>query len=192
MLWHNPVLSGAITGAALVVFAIQNLYGPAALAFYVQALAILVVGLWAWAFVGRQMQRDLLPALPLLEPWDETRAVESFKKALVHINKALAFAKKVYKGGDLQRSGVVAGSLFVLSQILRLFRVTTLLCGSVLVMMAWPLFYSQNAERVDAVLGSVMEEVVGLYKKHVRPGTNAAAPAATAAGPSSPKTKKRE
>lgn len=194
MLRKDAVLSGTVLGLVAILYLVQFLYGDQALAFYAQALAVLVAAMWVWALVARQMKRDLVPKLAFLEPLDEAKATEMFKKSLVLLNKGLGFAKKVYLGQDLVRSAGTAAVLFAASQVLRVFSVLTLTCLSVAVGMTWPIVYEKHADKIDAVVAKVQADAAGLYDKHVRgaraptrPPTTTPAPAAEPA-----KTKKNE
>ncbi|XP_025411697.1 reticulon-1-A-like isoform X2 [Sipha flava] len=187
--WRDPVSSGIVFGATLVVllsFAYMSLISVIAyLAMFIQS-ACIILRLYKTAL---QTVHKTTESHPFQEYLDldirlpQEKAEELSKLAVVHINAVLVELRRLLLAEDLVDSAKFFGILWVLTYVGALFNGLTLIIIGFVALFTLPKVYENNKTQIDQNIDVVRSKIAELTNK-VR--------AAIPIGKKSPEAKKKE
>ncbi|XP_060853215.1 reticulon-1-like isoform X1 [Rhopalosiphum padi] len=187
--WRDPVSSGIVFGATLVVllsFAYMSLISVVAyLAMFIQSGCILL-RLYKTALQTVNKTNESHPFQEYLDldiRLPQEKAEELSKLAVVHINAVLVELRRLLLAEDLVDSAKFFGILWVLTYVGALFNGLTLIIIGFIALFTLPKVYENNKTQIDQNIEVVRSKIAELTNK-VR--------AAIPIGKKNPETKKKE
>ncbi|XP_026821874.1 reticulon-1-A-like isoform X3 [Rhopalosiphum maidis] len=187
--WRDPVSSGIVFGATLVVllsFAYMSLISVVAyLAMFIQSGCILL-RLYKTALQTVNKTNESHPFQEYLDldiRLPQEKAEELCKLAVVHINAVLVELRRLLLAEDLVDSAKFFGILWVLTYVGALFNGLTLIIIGFIALFTLPKVYENNKTQIDQNIEVVRSKIAELTNK-VR--------AAIPIGKKNPETKKKE
>ncbi|KAL4084813.1 hypothetical protein QTP88_027709 [Uroleucon formosanum] len=187
--WRDPVSSGIVFGATLVVllsFAYMSLISVVAyLAMFIQSGCILL-RLYKTALQTVNKTNESHPFQEYLDldiRLPQEKAEELSKLAVVHVNAVLVELRRLLLAEDLVDSAKFFGILWVLTYVGALFNGLTLIIIGFVALFTLPKVYENNKTQIDQNIEVVRSKIAELTNK-VR--------AAIPIGKKNPETKKKE
>ncbi|NP_001191910.1 reticulon 1 isoform 2 [Acyrthosiphon pisum] len=187
--WRDPISSGIVFGATLVVllsFAYMSLISVVAyLAMFIQSACILL-RLYKTALQTVNKTNESHPFQEYLDldiRLPQEKAEEVSKLAVVHVNAVLVELRRLLLAEDLVDSAKFFGILWVLTYVGALFNGLTLIIIGFVALFTLPKVYENNKTQIDQNIEVVRSKIAELTNK-VR--------AAIPIGKKNPETKKKE
>ncbi|PSC72227.1 reticulon B2 [Micractinium conductrix] len=168
LLWRDPKRSAIALGGVTAVFLLLQFARINLLQTVAYALLTLVLGCFLWNNLASFTNKPPVPVPAVLSEGIKEADVKNFaEKATAHINKGLAYARRLATGREPVLTGSVVGVLYFVGRLAGLVSIVGLAYTAVLAAFTAPKVYELKKPEIDAMIDKARAQWTSVYDKHL-------------------------